>query len=311
MRIYKSLLETVGNTPLVQLESFCQKNQISAQLIAKIESFNPSGSVKDRAAVSMLSDAQLIGLINKDTTIVEPTSGNTGIGLAMACACMGLKCILTLPESMSKERRAMLKAYGAQLVLTPAAEGMQGAVNRAGEIAKSMNNTFIPSQFDNEANPRIHILTTGPEILHDTDGMVDIIVAGIGTGGTITGLGTFFKKDPKHKKEVKIIGVQPKDSPLLTAGRAGPHKIEGIGPNFVPAVLDQSVIDEIIDVSNEDAGATSAEVCRSDGLFCGISAGAALFAAKQVALRSENANKMIVVIIPDSGDRYLSTGIFD
>ncbi len=308
MRIYKSLLETIGNTPLIELSNFKEKHNLNAQIIAKVESFNPGGSIKDRTAMSMLFDAQLIGLINKDTTIVEPTSGNTGIGLALACACLNLKCILTLPESMSKERRALLKAYGAQLELTPKEQGMQGAVDRAKEIAKSLDNAFIPSQFDNEANPRIHALTTGPEILNDTEGKVDLIVSGIGTGGTISGLGSFFKQ---QKKKVKIVGVEPASSPLLTKGYAGPHKIQGIGANFVPSILDKEVIDEILAIEDDEAMQTCAEVCRLEGLFCGISSGAALNAAIKLARREENFGKMIVVIIPDSGDRYLSTGIFD
>lgn len=311
MRIYKSLLDLVGNTPLLQLHGLTRELNLKVTLLAKLENLNPGGSIKDRTAMSMLSDAQLIGLINKETVIVEPTSGNTGIGLAMACACMGLKCILTLPESMSEERRAILRAYGAELMLTPASEGMQGAVNKAREIARNLDNAFIPSQFDNEANPRIHVLTTGPEILHDTDGLVDIVIGGIGTGGTLTGIGKFFKHDSHQKKEVRIVGVEPASSPLLTEGHAGRHHIEGIGANFVPSVLEREVIDEILTVSDEDAFAMCSRICRTDGLFCGISAGAALTAAVALASRPENEGKMLVTIIPDSGDRYLSTGVFN
>lgn len=311
MRIYKSLLDLVGNTPLLQLHGLTRELNLKVTLLAKLENLNPGGSIKDRTAMSMLSDAQLIGLINKETVIVEPTSGNTGIGLAMACACMGLKCILTLPESMSEERRAILRAYGAELMLTPASEGMQGAVNKAREIARNLDNAFIPSQFDNEANPRIHVLTTGPEILHDTDGLVDIVIGGIGTGGTLTGIGKFFKHDSHQKKEVRIVGVEPSSSPLLTEGHAGRHRIEGIGANFVPSVLEREVIDEILTVSDEDAFAMCSRICRTDGLFCGISAGAALTAAVALASRPENEGKMLVTIIPDSGDRYLSTGVFN
>ncbi len=311
MRIYKSLLDLVGNTPLLQLHGLTRELNLKVTLLAKLENLNPGGSIKDRTAMSMLSDAQLIGLINKETVIVEPTSGNTGIGLAMACACMGLKCILTLPESMSEERRAILRAYGAELMLTPASEGMQGAVNKAREIARNLDNAFIPSQFDNEANPRIHVLTTGPEILHDTDGLVDIVIGGIGTGGTLTGIGKFFKHDSHQKKEVRIVGVEPASSPLLTEGHAGRHRIEGIGANFVPSVLEREVIDEILTVSDEDAFAMCSRICRTDGLFCGISAGAALTAAVALASRPENEGKMLVTIIPDSGDRYLSTGVFN
>lgn len=310
MRIYKSVLDLVGNTPLVELQKLTKSYGLNAKIAAKVEFFNPGGSIKDRTALSMLSDAQLIGLINKDTVIIEPTSGNTGIALAMACAVMDLKCILTLPDNMSLERRQMLTAYGAQLVLTPAKEGMQGAVNKALELAKASDNAFIPGQFDNEANPRIHTLTTGPELWADTDCHVDAVVAGIGTGGTITGIANFFK-NPKQKKEVKIIGVEPLSSPLLTQGKSGPHALEGLGANFVPSILDVSLLDEIMDIGNDEAKQMCATLCRTEGLFCGISSGAAVAAAIKLAQREDYAGKMIVVILPDSGNRYLSTGVFD
>ncbi len=310
MRIYKSVLDLVGNTPLIELQKLTKNYGLNAKIAAKVEFFNPGGSIKDRTALSMLSDAQLYGLINKDTVIIEPTSGNTGIALAMACAVMDLKCILTLPDNMSMERRQMLTAYGAQLVLTPAKEGMQGAVNKALELAKASDNAFIPGQFDNEANPRIHTLTTGPELLADTDGHLDAVVAGIGTGGTITGIANFFK-NPKQKKEVKIIGVEPLSSPLLTQGKSGPHAIAGIGANFVPSILDASLLDEIMDIGDDEAKQMCSALCRTEGLFCGISSGAAVAAAIKLAKREDYAGKMIVAILPDSGNRYLSAGVFD
>lgn len=307
MRIYSSMLDLIGHTPLVELQHFAKNHELKARVLAKVESLNPGGSIKDRTALSMIKDGFLMNLINQDTIIIEPTSGNTGIGLALACSHYKLRLILTLPDNMSVERRAILKAYGAELVLTPAADGMAGAIAKAKELAKKEDNAFIPSQFDNEANPRIHALTTGPEIWRDTDGKVDVVVAGVGTGGTITGVGRYLKE---KKDSIKMIAVEPADSAVLSGNPKGPHMLQGIGAGFVPRVLDTSIIDEIIPVSNEDAFRTGAEICRTEGLFCGITSGAALYAASQVAAREEYAGKNIVVIIPDNGDRYLSTPMF-
>ena len=304
MKTYKNILETVGHTPLVELSSFKEELSFEANIYAKIEYFNPSGSVKDRIAKSMILDAMEKGLINKDTTIIEPTSGNTGIGLAMVCSALKLKLILTMPESMSIERRKILQAYGAELVLSEASKGMQGSLEKANELHTQIKNSFIPSQFDNKVNPKTHYLTTGPEIYDDLDGKVDIFIAGVGTGGTLSGTAKFLKeKNPN----IKVIAVEPLSSPLISEGKAGPHKIQGIGANFIPNTLDTNIIDEIIKISNEDAYKYAKLAAKKEGIFVGISSGAALAAAIEVAKRSENKNKNIVVIFPDNGLRYLST----
>ena len=306
-KIYKSLTELVGKTPLLELSNYQKKNQLEAAVIAKLEYYNPAGSVKDRIAKAMIDDAEAKGKINADTVIIEPTSGNTGIGLASVAAARGYRLILTMPETMSIERRNLLKAYGAELVLTEGAKGMKGAIARANELAEEIPNSFIPGQFDNPANPAVHKATTGPEIWEDTDGEVDIFVAGIGTGGTITGAGEFLKsKNPN----LKIVAVEPFDSPILSEGKAGPHKIQGIGAGFVPQVLNTAVFDEIVKVKNEDAFVTGRELSKAEGLLVGISSGAALWAATEVAKRPENKGKKIVVILPDTGERYLSTALF-
>lgn len=300
MKIYENILETIGNTPLVKINKL---NDGYSTILAKIESFNPAGSVKDRPALNMIDDAEKQGLINKDTVIIEPTSGNTGIGLAMVCAVRGYRMILTMPETMSIERRKLLSAYGAELVLTDGSKGMQGAVDKAVELHNEIKNSFIPQQFSNPANPKIHELTTAEEIYNDTEGKVDIIVAGFGTGGTISGISKVLKqKNPN----LKSIAVEPASSPLVSKGSAGAHKIQGIGANFVPENLDRSVIDEIFTVSNEDALDTFRKVAKTEGILCGISSGAALYAAIQISKRIENKGKTIVVILPDTGERYLS-----
>lgn len=305
MKIYNNIVELIGNTPLVSINKI---NNGTAKVVAKLEYFNPSNSVKDRPAMYMLERAEKEGLINTDTIIIEPTSGNTGIGLAMCCAQKGLKIILTMPESMSLERRKMLVGYGAELVLTPASLGMQGAVNKALELKEQYSNSFIPSQFTNKYNPIIHQLTTAEEIWADTDGQVDIIVAGIGTGGTISGAG---KKLKEYKPSVKVYGVEPADSPLLTAGVAGPHGIQGIGANFVPEIYDSTVVDEVIDVQTLDALKTAKQLAKNEGILCGISAGAAMYAALELSKLPENQGKMIVVVLPDYGERYISTKLFE
>jgi len=306
-KIYKSLTDLIGHTPLLELNNFEQKKQLKASLIAKLESFNPAGSVKDRIAKAMVDDAEARGLLKPGSVIIEPTSGNTGIGLASVAAARGYRIILAMPETMSVERRNLLKAYGAELVLTEGAKGMKGAIAKAEELAAEIPGAFIPGQFVNPANPAVHKATTGPEIWDDTDGQIDYLVAGIGTGGTITGAGEYLKsKNPN----IKVIAVEPDDSPILSEGRAGPHKIQGIGAGFVPEVLNIAVLDEIIRVKNEDAFATGRELSRSEGLLVGISSGAAAWAAVQVAGRPEAAGKTIVVILPDTGERYLSTAMF-
>ena len=300
MKIYDNILETIGNTPLVKINKM---NDGYATVVAKVESFNPAGSVKDRPAFNMIKAAQKAGLVNNDTVIIEPTSGNTGIGLAMVCAVFGYRLILTMPETMSIERRKLLSAYGAEIVLTDGTKGMQGAVDKADELHKEIKNSFIPQQFSNRANPQIHEITTAQEIFDDTQGKVDIIVAGVGTGGTISGIArTLKKKNP----DIKAVAVEPLSSPLLSKGVAGPHKIQGIGANFVPDNFDKKLIDEIITVSNEDALNTFKDAAKKEGILCGISSGAALYAAIKLSERVENKGKLIVVILPDTGERYLS-----
>ena len=306
-KISKSLTELIGKTPLLELSNYETKNGLQAKIVAKLEYFNPGGSVKDRIALAMIDDAEKRGVLKAGSVIIEPTSGNTGIGLASVAAARGYRIILTMPETMSVERRVLMKAYGAEIVLTEGAKGMKGAIAKANELAAEIPNSFIPGQFDNPANPAIHKATTGPEIWNDTDGKVDIFVAGAGTGGTVTGVGEYLKsKNPG----VKIVVVEPADSPVLSEGRPGPHKIQGIGAGFVPAVLNTSVYDEIIPVKNEDAFAVAREIGRDEGLLVGISSGAAAWAATELARRPENAGKTIVVILPDTGERYLSTALF-
>ncbi|UCG54498.1 MAG: cysteine synthase A [Dehalococcoidia bacterium] len=298
--------ELIGNTPLVRLQRM--KKGLKADIVAKLESFNPLGSVKDRIGVAMIADAEEKGIINGNTVIVEPTSGNTGIALAFVCAARGYKLILTMPDTMSLERRKLLSVLGAELVLTPGAEGMRGAVNKANEITSGNSNCFMPQQFENMSNPEIHRLTTADEIWRDTEGKVDILVSGVGTGGTITGVAEVIKK---RNPDFKAIAVEPSDSPVLSGGKPGPHKIQGIGAGFIPGVLGMKLIDEIIKVNNEDAGITARRLAREEGILAGISAGAAVWASLEVAKRVENENKMIVVIIPDTGERYLSTWLFE
>ena len=306
-KIYKSLTDLIGRTPLLELSNYEKKNELEATLIAKLEYFNPAGSVKDRIAKAMIEDAEEKGLIKEGATIIEPTSGNTGIGLASVATARGYKIILTMPETMSIERRNLLKAYGAELVLTEGAKGMKGAIAKAEELAAEIPNSFLPGQFVNPANPAVHRTTTGPEIWEDTDGKVDIFVAGIGTGGTITGVGEYLKS---QNPEVKIVAVEPEDSPVLSKGTPGPHKIQGIGAGFVPEILNTGIYDEIITVGNEQAFESGREISKVEGLLVGISSGAALFAATEVAKRPENKGKTIVVLLPDTGERYLSTALF-
>ena len=302
--IKNGFLDLVGQTPLVRLNSLIKKEGLEADVLAKLEYFNPAGSVKDRIAKEMILDAMEKGLINENTTLIEPTSGNTGIGLSAVATALNLKIIITMPETMSVERRNLMKAYGAELVLTPGSEGMKGAIAKAKELASQIENSFIPGQFENPANPTAHYKTTGPEIYEQTEGKVDIFVAGVGTGGTISGIGKYLKeKNP----EVKVVAVEPASSPVLSTGKGGAHKIQGIGAGFVPETLDTKIYDEIITVENEDAFATGKEMAKTEGILVGISSGAALYAAKELAKREENAGKTIVVLLPDGGDRYLST----
>ncbi len=306
-RIYNNITELIGNTPLVRLNRVAQQEGALAEILLKLEFYNPAGSVKDRIGLSMIEAAEAAGKIGPDTIILEPTSGNTGIGLAFVAAAKGYQCVLVMPDTMSVERRKLLKAYGAELVLTPGAEGMRGAINKANELAASDPRYFIPQQFENPANPAVHRRTTAEEIWNDTDGQVDILISGIGTGGTITGVAEVIKA---RNPNFKAIAVEPADSPVLSGGKPGPHKIQGIGAGFVPAILNTGVIDEIIQVTNDDAFATARRVDREEGILVGISSGAAIWAALQVARRQENAGKRLVVIIASNGERYLSTLMF-
>ena len=306
-QIKKKITELVGRTPMLELESYNESHNLKATIVAKLEFFNPAGSIKDRIAKKMIDEALKTGEINKDSIIIEPTSGNTGIGLASVCASYGLRLIITMPETMSIERRNLMKAYGAELVLTEGSKGMRGAIAKSLELNENTPNSFIPSQFENPNNPKVHEETTGVEIWEDTDGTVDIFVAGIGSGGTITGVGAYLKaQNPK----VIIVAVEPADSPVLSEGRAGAHKIQGIGAGFVPNVLNTKIYDEIITVTNEDAFATGREIAKKEGVLVGISSGAALWAATQVANRPENVGKTVVVLLPDTGERYLSSPMF-
>ena len=306
-KIYKGAIELVGNTPLVEVTNIEKKEQLKARLLVKLEYFNPAGSVKDRVGKAMIEDAERTGRLKPGSVIIEPTSGNTGIGLAAVSAVKGYRMILTMPDTMSVERRNILKAYGAEIVLTPGEKGMSGAIEKAEELAKEIPDSFIPGQFDNPVNPRAHMESTGPEIWQDTDGQVDIFVASVGTGGTLTGTGTYLKeKNPR----IKVIAVEPSTSAVLSGGSAGPHKIQGIGAGFIPKVLDTRVYDEIITVDNEAPIATAKMLARTEGLLTGISSGAALYAAIEVARRPENEGKTIVALLPDSGDRYYSTALF-
>ena len=306
-KIYKGAIELIGNTPLVEVTNLEKELHLEAKLIVKLEYFNPAGSVKDRIAKAMIEDAEAKGQLKPGSVIIEPTSGNTGIGLAAIAASKGYRIILTMPETMSVERRNILKAYGAEIVLTEGAKGMKGAIAKAEELAAEIPDSFIPGQFVNPANPAIHKATTGPEIYADTDGAVDIFVAGVGTGGTITGTGEYLKE---QKPSVKVVAVEPETSPVLSEGRSGPHKIQGIGAGFVPDVLNTKVYDEVIPVANEDAFAVSKLLAKKEGISVGISSGAALFAAVKLAKRPENKGKVIVALLPDSGDRYYSTPLF-
>lgn len=307
MRVYRKITDLIGGTPLLELTNYEKANELNAKIYAKLEYFNPAGSVKDRIAKAMLDDAEEKGLLKPGAVIIEPTSGNTGIGLASVAASRGYKVILIMPETMSVERRNLLKAYGAELVLTEGAKGMPGAIAKAKELAEQTPNSYIPSQFTNPANPAVHLKTTGPEIWADTDGKVDIFVAGVGTGGTLSGVGAYLKS---QNPNVKVVAVEPATSPVLSGGKAGPHKIQGIGAGFVPDTLNTDIYDEILPVQNEDAFATGRALARSEGVLVGISSGAAVFAAAQLAKRPENAGKVIVALLPDTGERYLSTPMF-
>lgn len=307
MKVYEKLTDLIGATPLLKLSNYAEDKQLGADILAKLEYFNPAGSVKDRIANAMINDAESKGLLKKGSTIIEPTSGNTGIGLASVAASRGYRIILTMPDTMSIERRNLLKAYGAELVLTEGAKGMKGAIAKADELAKEIEGSFIPGQFVNPANPAIHRATTGPEIWNDTDGKVDIFVAGVGTGGTITGVGEYLKS---QNPDVKIVAVEPAGSPVLSKGVAGAHKLQGIGAGFVPDTLNTDIYDEIITVENEDAFETGRALARKEGLLVGITSGAAVWAATQLAQRPENKGKIIVALLPDTGDRYLSTPMF-
>jgi cysteine synthase A len=306
-KVYKSLIELIGNTPLLELTRYNKENALEAKILGKLEYFNPLGSVKDRIAYAMITDAEERGVINKDTVIIEPTSGNTGIGLAFVAAAMGYRLIITLPENFSLERRSLMKALGAELILTPSSEGMTGAIRKAQELAKENPNSFIPLQFENPANPEVHRRTTAEEIWKDTDGQVDIIIGGVGTGGTITGTGEALKE---KKPGIKVVAVEPFSSPVLSGGVKGPHKIQGLGAGFIPAVFNSQVVDEIFKVTNEAAFETSRKLAKLEGLVVGISSGAAVYAAAEIAKRPENKGKTIVVVLPDTGERYLSANLY-
>lgn len=307
MAVYKSVADLVGNTPILEMSNFVKANGIQAVILAKLEYFNPAGSVKDRIAREILQDALARGILTKDSVIIEPTSGNTGIGLASLAASLGIRIIITMPETMSVERRNLMRAYGAELVLTDGAKGMKGAIEKADELAKEIPGSFIPGQFVNALNPQAHRRTTGPEIWEDTEGRVDIFVAGVGTGGTVTGVGEYLKS---RNPDIWVAAVEPASSPVLSEGKAGAHKIQGIGAGFVPEVLNTGIYDEIIRVENEDAFAMGREIGKTEGILVGISSGAAVWAAAQIASRPENKGKNIVVLLPDTGDRYLSTPLF-
>lgn len=302
-KINKSITELIGRTPLIEIKNYEKKRGLHSNILVKLESFNPGGSAKDRIALNMIEEAELAGIIGPGSTIIEPTSGNTGIGLAMVCASRGYKSLFTMPETMSVERRKILLAYGAEIVLTKGSEGMAGAINKAEELSKEIQGSFIPGQFSNQANPDIHLRTTGPEIWEQTDGEVEIFVAGVGTGGTITGVGHFLKN---QNPAIKIIAVEPAASPMLAKGKHGPHPIQGIGANFIPQILDREIYDEIIGVEGDDAKNTAQALAHEEGILVGISSGAALWAATEIARRPENKNKKIVVLLPDTGERYLS-----
>lgn len=308
MTVYKQITQLIGNTPIMELSNYEKENDLNAKILAKIEFFNPAGSVKDRIAKAMIEKAEKEGILKKGSTIIEPTSGNTGIGLASLAAAKGYKAILTMPETMSIERRKLLKAYGAQIVLTDGSKGMKGAIEKAQELQKEIKDSFIPSQFENTENPKVHYLTTGPEIYKDTKGKIDFFVAGVGTGGTLSGVGKYLKeKNP----DIKIIAVEPKSSPVLSKGNPGPHKIQGIGAGFIPNTLNTDIYDEIIQIENEDAFISARNVAKSDGILVGISSGAAIKAATIIAKRPENKEKTIVTLLPDTGERYLSTELFE
>lgn len=307
MRIYTNVTELIGNTPLMELKNYEKEKDLKANIIAKLEYFNPAGSVKDRIAWAIIKEALEEGKINKDSVIIEPTSGNTGIGLSAVAASLGMRIIIVMPETMSVERRNLMKAYGAELVLTEGSQGMKGAIEKSQELADEIPNSFIPGQFTNQTNPRIHKETTGPEIWKDTEGKVDIFVAGVGTGGTISGVGAYLKE---KNAAIKIIAVEPASSPVLSEGKAGAHKIQGIGAGFIPETLNTQIYDEIIKVENEDAFEVGREIAKTEGILVGISSGAAVWAAAELAKRPENQDKNIVVLLPDTGDRYLSTPMF-
>ena len=308
MPIYRSADQLIGNTPLLELTHIEKEENLSATLLAKLEFFNPGGSVKDRVALAMINDAEEKGLLTPESVIIEPTSGNTGIGLASVAAARGYRCIIVMPDSMSEERRRLMKAFGAELILTPGALGMQGAIQKAEELKKELPGAIIPGQFDNPANPAAHYATTGPELWRDTEGDLDFFVAGVGTGGTLTGTGRYLKE---QKPGLQVIAVEPADSPLLSGGKAGPHPLQGIGANFVPSILDTDLYDEVLPITGEEAFRYARMMGQKEGILVGISAGAALAAAVKLAKRPENAGKTIAILLPDTGDRYLSTGIFD